>query len=64
LSTVTYAVSIGISRNVASVTTPVSPMPPAVVQKSSGSSSGPISCTPFGVRSVMRSTWLAKLPST
>ena len=64
VSTETKAVSIGISRNVASVTTPVRPIPPAVVQNSSGSSSGPTSCTPFGVRSVMRSTWLAKLPST
>ena len=64
VSTVTNAVSIGISRKVASAMMPVRPIPPAVVQKSSGSSSGPTSCTPFGVRSVMRSTWLAKLPST
>ncbi len=47
----------------ARVTTPVSPMPPALAQKSSGSASGPASWTPVGVLSVIADTWRQKLPS-
>jgi hypothetical protein len=42
---------------------PVSPMPPAVAQNSSGSSLGVTSWTPAGVARVSDVTWDAKLPS-
>ena len=47
----------------ARVMIPVRPIPPAVAQKSSGSASGPTSCTPVGVSRVTAVTWLQKLPS-
>ena len=42
-------VSTEVSDKVSSVMTPVRPMPPAVAQKSSGSSSGHVSGEPVGV---------------
>ena len=64
LSTSSIDVSMGRRRSVASLITPVSPMPPAVPQNRSGSCSGPTTNVPFGAWSVNDSTWLAKLPST
>jgi len=56
--------SIGSSRIVTSVTTPVSPSAPAVVQKTSCSVSGVATTVSLGARRVNDRTWLAKLPST
>jgi hypothetical protein len=57
-------VSIRSNRSVSSVTTPVSPIAPAVVQNREGSPADVTSKTPLGVRRVIDSTLLAKLPST
>jgi hypothetical protein len=48
---------------VASTTIPVSPMPPAVAQKSSGSCSGEISTRPVGVANDSRVTYEQNEPS-
>ena len=50
MSTLQRDVSIGSSRSVTSVIMPVSPMPPAVAQKTSGCSLGEHSSGPDGVR--------------
>ena len=49
---------------VASVITPVSPMPPAVAQNRSGSDPGDTRNVPVGVTRVNDVTWEQKLPST
>lgn len=63
LSTCIHDVSTGISRMVADVNTPVSPMPPAVAQNRSGSRSGDTVKVPVGVAISSSRTWRAKLPS-
>ncbi len=55
--------SIGSIRIVTSVTTPVSPRAPAVVQKTSVSVPGSATTVSFGARRVNDWRWLAKLPS-
>ncbi len=62
-STCIHDVSIGSRRSVARTTMPVSPMPPAVAQNSSASSSGVTILVPVGVASTMLVTCRAKLPS-
>jgi hypothetical protein len=57
------AVSMGMHSTVASVTTPVSPIPPAVAQNSSASEVGVTSTVPFGVCSVNERTWFVNVPS-
>ena len=60
-----YEVSTGMSSNVASRITPVSPMPPVVAQKISGVWAGVTASTsPRPVSSVSESTWLPNVPST
>ncbi len=49
---------------VASIITPVRPMPPAVAQNRSGSESAESAAVPVGVARVIEVTWEQKLPST
>ena len=62
-STHIHVDSIGISRIVAPSTIPVSPIPPAVAQNSSESSSGDTVTVPRGVAMRSSTTCRAKLPS-
>src|SRR5438132_712687 len=57
-------VSTAMRPRVASTTTPVSPIPPAVAQNKAGSRSGPTVTWPEGVARTRALTWRQKPPST